>query len=122
MTGFDYAKMAGSAARLLTRFNQGMVTISRIVQGEPDPTTPWVPGEPTITTETLQATVKRVEQKFIDGTLIVGTEDQITFAVPSFEPSLSDEFTVDGKVRVLKDLRPLPGAGLPVAYIAFVAA
>ena len=122
MAGFDYARMQGTATRLLDRFAQGVVTITHVVPAEPDPDAPWAdPGEPTETTETLRATVRRVEQRYIDGSLIVGTEDQITFAVPSgFVPGMMDRFSIDGRATTLVDIRPLPSAGTPVAYIAFV--
>lgn len=120
MASFNYGRMQGTATRLLVRFNQGEVKITRMTPGVPDPATPWIPGPPVITEETLKATVRRVEQKYVDGALIVGTEDQVTFAVPSFEPTMADQFTVDGVVRVLKDLRSIPAAGTPVAYLAFV--
>ena len=120
MAGFDYGRMQATATRLLGRFQQGVVTMSQVVPGVVDPDQPWTPAEPTITTHALLATVRRVEQKYVDGTLIVGTEDQITFAVPSVEPEMGFLFSIDGNACVLKDLRRIPAAGTPVAYIAFV--
>jgi len=117
-----YDEMAGVATELLTEFKQGSVVLRRTTQAAGD--NPWEPGTETTVDYPLSATVRRVQQKYIDGTLIVGTEDQITFAVVNgIAPSMTtDRFVVDGHARVLKDLRPLPAAGTPVAYIAFVEA
>lgn len=117
-----YEDMQGVATDLLTEFAQGQVTITRVTPGTPDPDAPWVPVEPTTETVTLAAAVKRVEQRFVNGTTVVGTEDQAMFAVPGFEPDMACEFTVDGRRRILKDLIRIPAAGTPVAYIAIVAA
>lgn len=119
MAGFDYGRMQGTATRLLGRFNQGTVQFLRenATQG-PDE---WTPGEPWREIFSLSATVRRVEQKYVDGTLIVGTEDQVTFAVPSVEPVMTDKILIDGHERVLIDIRRIPAAGTPVAYMAFVA-
>lgn len=65
--------------------------------------------------------MRRVEQKYVDGTLIVATDNQVTFAVPAIEPAMSDVLVIDGAEHVMKDLRPLPAAGTAVSYIAFVA-
>lgn len=121
MARFDYGRMQATATRLLTRFNQGTVQFLRATPSDPDPDEPWTPGTPSNELFTLAATVRRVEQKYVDGTLIVGTEDQVIFAVPSIVPNMTDTIIVDGTVRVMKDLRPVPAAGTPVAYIAFVA-
>ncbi|MER9543923.1 hypothetical protein NKI72_17860 [Mesorhizobium sp. M0437] len=69
----------------------------------------------------LEAAARRVSQKYVDGTLIVATDNQITFAVPAVVPAMTDTLIVDGAELVMKDLRPIPPAGMPVAYIAFVA-
>ena len=48
MAGFDYGRMAGVATRLLTRFNQGVITLTK---APPAPgADPWTPGAPTTAT------------------------------------------------------------------------
>lgn len=129
MTGFDYGRMQGTAGRLMERFQQGTVQLRRTTVGTPP--NAWTPGAETVETWTLKASVRRVSTKYVDGALIVATDNQITFAVPPVVPSLSheevggttktDTLVIDGREYVMKDLRPIPGAGVPVAYIAFVA-
>lgn len=116
-----YDEMQAVASSLLAEFKQGAVTLLRVVPGVPDAATPWLPGSPTETTYELDATVARVAEKYVDGTLIVATDNQVIFAVPPVVPELSDQLVIDGTVHALKDLRPIPAAGTPVAYIAFVA-
>lgn len=116
-----YDEMQAVASGLLAEFKQGAVTLVRVVPGVPDPATPWLPGAPTETTYVLDATVARVAEKYVDGALILSTDNQVIFAAPAIEPELSDRLVIDGTVHTMKDIRPIPAAGTPVAYIAFVA-
>jgi hypothetical protein len=75
--GFDYGRMQGTATRLMQRFKQGVVTLTRVTAGTPDPATPWIPGTATTTTYELDAITKSVEDKFVDGTTILATDTQI---------------------------------------------
>lgn len=124
MAGF-YDEMADMVQDLLLPdagggLGQGTVLLKRTT------TTPgeneWDPPTETTTTYTLKAAVRTVSQKYIDGTLIVAGDRQVTFAVPSVTPVLTDLLTIDGKDNAMKDLRPIPGAGTVAAYIAFIAA
>ncbi|RWO18336.1 hypothetical protein [Mesorhizobium sp.] len=109
------------ASEMLGEFKQGVVMLTRKVTAPPDPSTPWIPGEPVTTVYPLDAVMRRVSQKYVDGTLTVATDNQITFAVPSIVPAMTDTLVIDSVELVMKDLRPIPPAGTPVAYIAFVA-
>lgn len=114
-----YTRGQATASRLLAKYGQGNILLRRTTTTTPDPDEPWNTTE-TTSDYTLDATVRRVEQKYVDGSLIVGTEDQVTFAVPAVTPLMSDKIVVDGLVRTVKDLRPMPAAGTVVAYIAFI--
>jgi hypothetical protein len=116
MAGFDYARMTATASRLLERFAQGTVTLTRSVPGEPDPDTPWIPGEPTTTTYTLNATVKGVSDKYVDGTTILATDLEVTCAVFETEPLPSDELSIDGQTVTVVKTMTIPAAGNPVAH------
>lgn len=56
MAGFDYGQMAVTADRLLKRFKQGVVTVTRVTPGTPDEEEPWIPvvTGPTFTRSTRQ--------------------------------------------------------------------
>lgn len=101
---------------------QGEVSLKRTVTADPDPATPWEPGAETFTTYPLKAAVRRVSAKYVDGTLILATDNQVTFAVPVVVPLMTGTLVIDGRESAMKDLRPLPGAGTVAAYIAFIAA
>jgi hypothetical protein len=113
-----YDEMQGVATDLLTEFAQGTVTLKRVT------TTPgeneW--DDPTETVETwpLKAAVKRVDQRYENGVLIVATVDIVTFAVPDTAPVISDTLVIDGKERAITSLKPTPAAGTVAAWKAVV--
>ena len=119
MAGF-YDEMRGVADDLLGEFRQGLVQLRRVTT-TPGPNE-WDPPVETTETWELKATVRTVSVKYIDGTLIVAGDRMVTFAVPATVPLMTDALVVDGRAHAMKDLRPLPGAGTVVAYIAFIAA
>ena len=126
MAGFDYGRMQATADRLLTRFNQGSVVLRRVVYGEPDPATPWQPGEPSETEHVLSATVAAVtvdqaNAKYIDGTVITTADLVVTCSVPPVTPQMTDTLLIDGEVRQMKKIVQVPAAGVPVAFKLFVA-
>ncbi|MGN6146897.1 MAG: hypothetical protein ACTHOP_25285 [Mesorhizobium sp.] len=123
MAGF-YNDMADMVQELLAPededgLGQGTVSLKRVTA------TPgaeeWDP--PTETTETwpLKAAVKRVDQRYENGVLIVATVDIVTFAVPSTVPVITDVLVIDGRERAITSLKPTPAAGTVVAWKAVVA-
>ena len=116
MARFDYARMQGTASRLLNRFAQGTVSLTRTTPGSSSPSTPWIPGEATTVTYSLDATVKGVSKEFIDGTTIVATDLEVTAAAFGAEPEPGDTLSIDGKaVTILKQVR-IPAAGTLVCW------
>jgi hypothetical protein len=115
MAGFDYGRMQGTATRLLTRFAQGEVVLTR-TETVPDPDEPWLPGESTTTSYQLKATVSGVAAKLVDGATILATDQQIICAVPAIEPQPTDAVTIDGKSVTIVRVDKLPGAGVTAAY------
>ena len=116
-----YADMAGVASEVLAEFKQGSVVLRRAVPADPLPLEPWVPGEPTVTDYTLDATVSGVAQQYVDGTTILSSDEQVTCAVPAVAPDMAtDTLLIDGvAVTVIKNT-PIPAAGTPVAYLFIV--
>jgi hypothetical protein len=114
MAGFDYGRMQATATRLLDRFNQGNIVLTKTVTA-PGPNE-WTPGTQTETSYRLKATAKGVSAEYIDGTTIVATDLEITAAAFGAEPDMADTLTIDGKaVQVLRIIR-LPAAGTLVAW------
>jgi len=122
---FDYGRMAGTAARLLDRFNQGVITLTRPGAETAGPN-PWDP--PTrdddqifVLAATVAAvTVDQANAKYIDGTVITTADLVITCAVPPVLPAMTDIVSVDGQVRAIKKIVQVPAAGVPVAFKLFV--
>lgn len=117
MSGF-YGRMQGTASRLLHRFKQGTVTLTRLTDTETpiDADAPWLGFTKTSATYTLDAVVSAVEDKFVDGTTILATDRMVTAAAFEVEPAPGDTLSIDGKVvTVIKQMR-IPAAGVVVAH------
>jgi hypothetical protein len=123
MAGFDYSRMQGTASRLMQRFKQGTIVLTRPGTETPGPN-PWDPpvvGDPV--EHELDGVAKGVSAEFVDGTTILATDIQITCSVPPVVPSIeTDAMTVDGKSVTLLRIDQIPAAGTPVAYRLFVRA
>lgn len=113
---FDYARMTATASRLLDRFAQGTVVLTISTPTEPDPATPWEPGTPTTQAYTLDATVRGVSQRYIDGVTILASDLQVTAAVFGAVPKVGDDMTIDGYGVTILQVVALPAAGDPVAW------
>jgi hypothetical protein len=109
------------ASPLLKEFAQAAVSLKRVTTADPDPSTPWEPGEETTETWPLDAVVKRVDQRYENGVLIVATVDIVTFAVPATVPLITDVLVIDGKDRAITGLKPTPSAGTVVKWTAICA-
>lgn len=114
-----YGRLQGTASRLMAKFKQGQVvyTITGAPTG-PD----WNPTPGTPVSYTLDATVQGVEADYVDGSLILSTDKQVTCAVFAVEPSLAGTITIDGKVCQIVRVDKVPGAGTVIAWRIFVRA
>ncbi|TIL30322.1 hypothetical protein [Mesorhizobium sp.] len=74
------------ASEMLGEFKQGVVMLTRTVTAPPDPSTPWIPGEPVTTVYPLDAVMRRVSQKYVDGTLTVATDNRSLSQYPRSSP------------------------------------
>lgn len=127
-----YTEFQGVADDLLAEFKQGTVTLTRTIQGTPDPDTPWIPAPSETRTYTLDAVARDVSTKYVDGTEILATDVQVTASTkmswtatngvaitPSdvrYEPSPGDVMSIDGAgVNIVKTMR-IPRAGTAVAW------
>lgn len=136
---FDYGKMQKTADRLLAKFKQGRITLTRTTQAEkPDDWPTWEPwtGETTVQVYELDAVVKGVSAKLIDGNVVIASDLEVTCshrmtlvettvgdaepvvsnAPASFDAALLDTLAIDGRpVTIVRDLT-VPGAGTPIAH------
>lgn len=74
------------------------VTVTRTVPGEPDPETPWIPGEPVITPYACQGWVDAYTAEDIDGTVILSTDVKVIVLLQTLAitPKVGDDVTVRG--------------------------
>lgn len=114
-----YGRLQGTASRLMAKFSQGQVVYT--ITGAP--TGPeWNPTPGAPVSYTLDATVQGVEADYVDGSLILATDKQVTCAVFAVEPSLAGTITIDGKVCQIVRVDKVPGAGTVIAWRIFVRA
>lgn len=125
MAGFDYGKMQGTATRLLDRFNQGLIVLTRAGKPGPPPNE-WTPGEPgedqvfKLKATVAAVTVDQANAKYIDGTVITTADLVVTLAVPPVVPAMTDAMTIEGVAKTIEKIVQLPSAGVPVAFKIFV--
>ena len=127
-----YLRFHATADRLVGKWKQGTVTLTRTIQGAPNPETPWIPAPSETRTYTLDAVVRDVATKYVDGTEILATDVQVTASTkmswtatngvaitPStvrYEPSPGDVMAIDGDgVTIVKTMR-IPRAGTALAW------
>ena len=114
-----YGRLQGTASRLMAKFSQGQVVYT--ITGAPTgPAWNPTPGAPV--SHTLDATVQGVEADYVDGSLILATDKQVTCAVFAVEPSLAGTITIDGKACQIVRVDKVPGAGVTIAWRIFVRA
>lgn len=111
----DYARVAATARRLMTGAKQGNVTLTRTIPGEPDPSQPWVPVDPTEEAEPLLAIVKGVSAQFVDGETIKASDREVLCAPPAMGIEPADVLTIDGKPVTVIRRTDIPGAGIVAA-------
>lgn len=127
--------MSGALQRIGGRFqsmlrdrHQGTVTLTRTTTATPDEATPWIPGTPSTAVYTLQARVDGVAADHVDGTTILAT-DLMVIASPKatlngatvdLVPLISDALTIDGAVKTIKRIDPVPAAGPAARFNIFV--
>jgi hypothetical protein len=119
VTGFDYAKTAATAARLLLKFGRA-VTLTRVTPGAYDPAT-GAPGTGTTATHAGTAALFEYQQKDIDGTHI-RMGDQRAYIAPGLAvtPQTGDTLTIGSDVWSVIASRPLSPAGIVVLHEAQV--
>lgn len=125
-----YAGKRRRVARIINKWNTGTVTLTRRTPGASDPTTPWIPGEPTTVVYDLDARLDGVTAAMIDGTTITAT-DLVAIASPKARaagggvidivPNERDVLTIDGAEKTIKRVVAYPAAGPAAMFHIFIA-
>jgi hypothetical protein len=112
-----YARLAGTASRLLSKFG-ATVSVSRSVGRIINPVTGAItPGS--VTTLTAKGIVQRYSDGLIDDTRIKDS-DRLLILDNSFEPLLTDRPQVDGQQWNIVDIKSVKPAALTVVYFVQV--
>ncbi len=109
-----YGNLTNTAASLLAKYGQGVVEIGRPVTtegaNEYDPPTTTPDYKP------VNAVVKGVSQKYVDGVNIVSSDREVLTQSPvDFDAAAGDKIRIDGKVVAVLMIEPIPAAGSAVA-------
>lgn len=115
-----YDDMRAVATDVFAEFKQGVVQYVGVTvdngaapdeADEPDEDVPI----------TVNATVRPVSSKYVDGTTVVRTDKQITISNDGLvEPTMAGFFTVDGVRHKIIDIMPRPAAGEPIVWTVIV--
>lgn len=119
-----YADMAKMASGLLAPtsqggLGQGSIVLSHSAPGTPDPSQPWLPVEPVITTESLRGAVRGVDKRLvgteIGGQVILASDRQAICAVPVMTYTAGDTLVIDGVPVHIIAVEKIPAAGIASA-------
>lgn len=112
-----YGEMAKVASEVLAEFNQGEIKLLRPTAAAPADK-PYRVGTPGAPEEfPLDGAARGVLGEYIDGTVVIATDKQVTAAVFASEPQMTDTISVDGrKLTIVKIIRN-PDAGTVVNWI-----
>jgi hypothetical protein len=110
--------MQATASKLLKTFNQGTIKLIKITDG----TGPaYDPGDPVPTPYDLDGTVRGVSSKYVDGTLVLESDLQVTAAVHAIQtPTLKDKVSIDGNEYAIIKIIKIPAAGTTITNIIIV--
>ena len=109
-----YNDMQNIATDLITEFKQGVIQYVDVTAGGGPPDNP---GTPTEVFHTVDAVARGVSFKYVDGTSIFSTDEQITISGDQVFTPNGDGFVMVDTIRykVVKIVRK-PAAGTAVAY------
>lgn len=117
MTDF-YQEMQAVAAEVLAQFKQG--TVVYVALTAQAGATPDDPGVPVDVPHPVNATVKPVSMKYVDGTNIVQSDRQVTMPGDGVEPDSNGYMLIDGARYKIIEIKRIPAAGTPVTFIVIV--
>jgi len=108
-----YEEMRAVASDVINQFKQGRVYYVALTHsgGTVDN-----PGEPTEVETELPAVVRGVQFKYVDGTNIIGSDQQLTMTADGVVPTINGFIKLDGVRHKIVSVSAIPPAGDAVAY------
>lgn len=113
-----YDDMQAVASEILAEFKQGIIEYVKITPGVGPIDNP---GAPTILKTELDAAARGVQFKYVQNSLAVASDGQVTAAVhPDVVPNVKDFIDLDGIRHKIVSIIPKPLVGTTVAWIFIV--
>ena len=113
-----YSDMQAIVSGILDEFTQGTiwyVTKTRVAGATPD-----APGASGESATPIKAVSRPVSTKFVDGTHIIQTDEEIVMKADGVVPTMDGWITVDGvRLKIVKIIRT-PPAGTAIVYVLVV--
>lgn len=113
-----YDDVRDVAVNVFAEFKQGTITYVELQPQEGS--TPDDPLEPVEVAHVINATARAVSTKYVDGSIIVRTDKQISMPNTGIEPEMTGYVTIDGSRHKIVQIMRRPEAGVPVAYTLVV--
>jgi len=110
----NYARMASTAARLITQNKQGLIEIGRSVN------TPgansWDAPSVVTTYTPIASIAKGVSKRFVDGVTVLATDLELVATIDDYSPLPGDIIRIDGKRVTVISQSQIPAAGIICAW------
>ena len=86
------------------------ITVTRTVESEPDPATPWLPGETVTTHYPCKGFIEQYDVFHLSSTQIQVGDVKVVILVPTLAitPELTDTVTARGKSYIIVNVSPDP--------------
>ena len=117
MSGFNYAKSAATALRLITKFGQTATILRTEIK---EPSKPWDPssGETVVTEYPVQAVVTEFAQRLIDGVNVKYGDKLVLVAASGLAviPTPNDAISVGGQTYSVVGVSVVSPGGTALVY------
>lgn len=108
-----YDEMQGVASELLAEFNQGGISLIRVVPG----TGPaHNPGPSTRVPVPVNGVARGVSFKYVQSGLAVASDLQVTIPADGVVPKVGEKMEVEGRELEITQVIPKPAAGVASVY------
>ena len=115
MTIYDDLRVV--ATDLLTDFDQGGLVLRVATKGAGPAHNP---GATTYADTSFPGVARGVSQRYVDGSLIIATDKQVTMPANFGTPVVEDLLTLDGTDHQILKVIQIPAAGTAVAFVLIV--
>jgi len=111
-----YSKFQGTAAKLLKKFNQGVI---RYIAQPASGANPWDAPTPSSPVLLPGAVASGVSQEFLSEK-VTTSDTEVTASVFGATPEVGGVIEIDGVERQVVEVKPVPAAGVVVVWKIFV--